>query len=161
MSARRIVPDNSVLIPAFFKETLVFGGNSFDLSRRSRRVAEAIRGGAVRAFAPDLLHQEFLEVAYRKARPRSGIPVIDLETMKEQFLAFASLRITAVPASELTSTALDLVRSADISPADSWYVACALHADAELWISHDHADKLVDKARSARAKVFTLTTDPF
>ena len=48
-----------------------------------------------------------------------------------------------------------------MSPSDSWYVACALESDAELWLSHSHADGLADKAAAAGCRVYTLAADRF
>ncbi|MGH7213512.1 MAG: type II toxin-antitoxin system VapC family toxin [Tepidisphaeraceae bacterium] len=161
MAERRIVPDNSVMIPAFFPETLPYRGNDFDLSARARPIAESIRLAEVVAFAPDALFQEFLDVAYRKARPRSGGSSIGFDELEQQFIAFAKLDITTVPAPELAATALDLVRNAEISPADSWYVACAIHTDAEIWVSHEHSDGLIEKAKKVHRAVHTLTAERF
>jgi hypothetical protein len=76
VSERRIVPDNSTMIPAFFHETLTVGGNPFDMSARARPIAEAIRLGRVNAFAPDALPIEFLDVAHRKAKPPNAAATI-------------------------------------------------------------------------------------
>ena len=65
------------------------------------------------------------------------------------------------PAAELATTALDLVRAHSISPVDSWYVACAIHAQAELWLSHAHDDGLAEKAQAAGAEVHLLTAEQF
>jgi hypothetical protein len=40
-----------------------------------------------------------------------------------------------------------LVFREKLSPPDSWYVAAAMHADAELWFSHEHQDGSVAIAR--------------
>jgi hypothetical protein len=60
---RMIVPDSSVMVPAFFPERLMVGGNPFDLSARARPVAAAILMREVEAFAPDVLIAEFLTTA--------------------------------------------------------------------------------------------------
>jgi predicted nucleic acid-binding protein len=149
------------MIPAFFRETLMVGGNPFDISARARPIAEAIRLGTVTAFAPDALPIEFLEVAHRKAKPRNAVATITAQEFENQFVRFMSLPITGVAAAELAAISLDLCNNAEISPADSWYVACAMLADAELWISHDHADGLVNKARAVHDRIYTLTTRRF
>jgi len=84
-----------------------------------------------------------------------------VEEFEAQFVSFMSLPITAIAATELAAISFDLCKNAEIAPPDSWYVACAILADAELWISHDHADGLVDKARAVHDRVYTLTTRRF
>lgn len=158
---RIIVPDCSVMIPAFFPERITIQGQEFDLSVRARRLETAIRHGVVRAIAPDLLLAEFLKVAWLKATDRRGSAVIEMADAQSQILRFFELPITPAPAAALAATALDLVRAHSIAPADSWYVACAIHSQAELWLSHAHDDGLAEKAEAAGVEVHLLTKEHF
>ena len=162
MPQQRInVPDCSAIIPAFFPERLVIEGCEFDLSARARRMETAIRHGVVRATAPDVLLAEFLKIAWLKATDRRGSPTIEIDDAQSQILRFFELPITPAPAAELAATALDLVRAHSIAPADSWYVACAIYAQAELWLSHAHEDGLAERAQAAGAEVHLLTAEQF
>lgn len=80
---RRIVPDNSVMIPAFFDETIIFRGNKFRLSRRASDLVGMIRARQVEAVAPEHLVYEFMKAAYRKTT--ESIPI---NTAHEQLLGF-------------------------------------------------------------------------
>src|SRR5438067_36565 len=51
--------------------------------------------------------------------------------------------------------------SLQISVADSWFLACAVYYDAELWLSHDHEDQFVQNARKIHRNVFTLLEHTF
>ncbi len=143
---RRIVPDNSVLMPAFFQEEFQFRGNRLDLTRRARPLADAIRMQRVDAFAPDFLIHEFLKQAMEKARPRDESPRLDLELVNTQVEQFQSLPITYIPCDELIEGTWRLAVDDHLSIADAWYVACAMHCDAELWLSHEHSDGLAEHA---------------
>lgn len=90
-----------------------------------------------------------------------GIGVKPMDRAEWSDLRFLELPITATPAAELAATALDLVRAHSIAPADSWYVACAIHAQAQLWLSHAHEDGLAEKAQAAGAEVHLLTAEQF
>jgi predicted nucleic acid-binding protein len=159
--ARLIVPDNSVMIPAFFPESLDRGGTPFDITARARPLAHAVRLRRVRAFAPGLLMEEFLKIAALKAAPRSGAASVEAADAEAHILDFATLPITYVPVQELLGVALDLVMREKIAAPDSWYVACAIVLGAELWISHEHEDGLVEKARRVHADVHVLTDERF
>jgi predicted nucleic acid-binding protein len=159
--SRRIVPDNSVMMPAFFREEVDHGGNPFDLTRRAKPIADAIRMNEVAAFAPDLLFHEFMKGTHDKVSSRGGRPEVDLETASKLVDSFQSLRITYVPASELAERAWDLMANHAISPHDSWYLACAIHTDAELWVSHEHRDGFPSNARKVHEQVHLLTEQRF
>lgn len=45
------------------------------------------------------------------------------------------------------------------SPPDAWTLATAIALDAELWLTHDHADGFVTAARELHPPVFTLASD--
>src|SRR5438552_1126628 len=81
---RRVVPDTSVMLPAYFKEILSVGGRDFDLTRPGRRIANAILTREVAAFAPDLLLVEFTKRAFEKLSTRSGSAPLDPETVTRQ-----------------------------------------------------------------------------
>jgi hypothetical protein len=102
-----------------------------------------------------------LKVAWLKAVDRTGGASIGVDDVQLQVLRFFELPITPFAAADLAATALDLVRSAQIAPPDSWYVACALLARAELWLSHPHGDGLAQKARDAGADVHILVDERF
>ena len=158
---RLIVPDCSVLIPAFFDERLLIGGNEFNLSARARPLEAAIRSRRVRAIAPDVLLSEFLKVALSKVAERSVPTPSELETVRGHILRFLQLPIGTCRGSEVAATAMDLVFSAAISPPDSWYVASAMYFRAELWLSHRHEDGLAAKAEDAGADVHLLSEERF
>jgi hypothetical protein len=49
-----------------------------------------------------------------------------------------------------------------VSPPDSWFLAAAIHTDAELWYSHRHQDGIVEQAEKLhRDRVFVLTERKF
>ena len=100
-------------------------------------------------------------MAYRKARPQGSARELSDDELTERYYSFLSLRITPIPASELAAAAFDLSVRGGIATADSWYVACAMFAGADLWVSHEHADGLIDAARRYHKRVFTLVTDRF
>src|SRR5438034_1210007 len=92
MAKRRIVPDASVILPAFFKEELDWQGSAFPISRRAADLVDAIRDRSVEAFAPELLRVEFLKGAVRK---RSEHPrQIDASLVQSKFREFMQLPIT-------------------------------------------------------------------
>ena len=154
---RRICPDNSVMIPAFFPEEINYRGNPFDTTRRAKPLADAIRAASVDAYAPDQLVYEFTKIAYRKTT--KGISV---EQATEQLQWFRHLRITRVPAGEIEDKAWELITEHGISPPDSWYLACAILYDAELWIqSREQRDHFGDNAWAIHDRVFFLTEHRF
>jgi len=158
---RRIVPDASVMVPAFFPEALEIDGRSTPLTPRARRFEAAIRSREVVAFAPGLLLHEFTKRAFQKTSGRSGTPVVSLDKVCVLVMDFLSLPITYVPMTEIADSAWELMATRSIPPPDSWYLACAMQYDAELWISHEHRDGVVQHARSAHEKVFLLTERGF
>ena len=158
---RLIVPDCSVMLPAFFPERLLIGNSDLDLSTRARPLEAAIRRRAVRAVAPDVLLAEFLKIAWSRAVDRSGGTTVSREEATRQILRFLQLPITAAAAADLSATALDLVASEGIAPFDSWYVACALQSRGEFWVSHRHADGLVERATASGVDVHVLSEESF
>lgn len=158
---RLIVPDCSVLIPAFFDERLLIGGNEFNLSARACPLEAAIRSRTVRAIAPDVLLSEFLKVAWSKVAERTIPTASEVESSRSHILRFLHLPIGTCRAGDVAATALDLVFSAAISPPDSWYVASAIYFGAELWLSHRHEDGLAAKAEDAGADVHLLSEERF
>jgi predicted nucleic acid-binding protein len=152
MARRRIVPDNSVLIAALFHEPL---------TPRATRVLTAIHCDEVVGYATDYLRHEFMSVVYDKATGRSRKERIDIVIAQQRVFDFLSIPLVYVPGEELDATRWDLIRNHSISPQDSWYVACAIHHDAELWISHQHRNGLIPSARRVHDKVFLLSEQPF
>jgi predicted nucleic acid-binding protein len=160
MPRRRIVADASVMLPAFFPEVLPYRGNQFDLTRRAKPIAEQIRSRLVEAFAPEHLRHEFIKRALGKASPRDGA-AIAFDQAVEQVREFLKLPIVYVPGSKLVEVVFTCVEASGVSVADGWYLACAMETKSELWISHEHADGLVEAAREHHDKVYLLTERTF
>lgn len=151
-SLRRIVPDNSVILPAFFNERIEIDGTTIYLTEKAQRLRTAILLREVEAFAPESLIEEFVKTA--GAKEEQGVPYEDISLAIKQFL---ELPIHFQSGKDLAEKALDLVREQGIEPADSWYVACAIYYEAEFWLSHRHSDGLAVRAASIhRGNVFTL-----
>jgi len=149
------------MLSAFFREELEIRERVHRLMPRALRVAAAIRSREVVAFAPEVLLPEFTSGALRKSSPRSGAPTIALDKVREQVLDFRRLPVTYVPAEEIADSAWELMAYKKITPPDSWYLACAMQNDAELWITHEQKDRFVEHARSVHQKVFLLTERRF
>jgi predicted nucleic acid-binding protein len=160
---RRIVPDASVLLPAYFRETLNVGGRTVELTPQARRLRAVIQTREVTAFAPDMLLYEFTHGARDKGVTRSGASGLSPEEIKQQFEDFLSLLpiIVWVAADALADDAWHLMTEEHLSPPDSWYLACARLHDAELWISHEHQDRFAEHARRFHPRVFLLSEDSF
>ena len=158
---RRIVPDASVILPGLFQETIQHRGNPFNLTQRAKPLVDAVRRRAVLARAPDVLIHEFTKWAHEKTSARKGAAGLDTSTVERQLFDFLSLEITYEPASRIARIAWGLMRNHQISPPDSWYLACAIRADAELWISHEHKDGFARNARKIHRKVHLLTEEKF
>jgi hypothetical protein len=159
---RRIVPDASVVLAARFPQTMV-GRELTNVSRRAVPLLNQIGVGAAIAFAPDQLLVEVMTIAYRICTERSGAKYVGLtrEHAENAVTETIKLPINYVPATTLAPIALDLVQSKRIPPPDSWYVACAIYHDAELWISHNHSDGLIERARAAFPQVHALSERSF
>ena len=158
---RRIVPDASVMLPAFFSEQIEHKGAGFDLTRSAKPIADAIRLRDVKAFAPDVLLPEFMGSAYRKCSPRRGRSEIALELADRQVSDFLLLPIVYVSSRDLAEDAWELARECGVPPPDSWYLACAMYYDAELWVSHSHEDRFPEQALKAWPRVYLLTERRF
>jgi hypothetical protein len=162
---RRIVPDTSVVLPGFFKEEL----HGLDLTRRALPLVHSIRSRAVIAFAPLQLLHEFMKRSYDKAFGRSSGELLDPQIVDNQVREFLKLDIDYWrahyddPAGPMAQAleAWQYAHSLRISVADSWFLACAVRYDAELWVSHEHEDGFVDKARKIHPKVHTLAAEAF
>ena len=150
MPRRRIIADTSVVVASLFEEVQ---------TRRAQRLIDAIQRQKLTAFAPHTLIVEFIKAASMKTSRRD--PVGESAIVDEQVHAFFDLcrGITLVRETEIQSEAWRLIRDESISPPDSWMLACAIHADAELWLTHDHSDGFVTAARSLHHSVFTLAQD--
>jgi len=147
------------MIPAFFAEEMSYQGNQLDLTRRSEPIVRAIRGRTVKAFAPEQLIAEFLKVAARKIR--DGVDGSVATTQMEEFSRLFDRTIQVTPMYGLIIAAWDACLNFSIPAPDSWYVACALACNAELWISHRQKDGIVDNARECGCVVRVLTEDAF
>ena len=156
---RRIVPDASVVVPAFFRETLKHRGADFDLSKRAEPLADAVLSRSVAAIAPEHLIHEFAKVAFRKTH--EGIEPDQAKEQLQRFLHLWDQAIRSEPMSRLAEKAWKLCTEDGIAPPDVWYLACAIEHEAELWISHKHKDGFADKARKVYKEVFVLTERSF
>lgn len=160
MRKRRIVPDASVMVPAFFREKLSYRGNDFDLSRRAAPVAEAILNRSVLTIAPGNLICEFVKTAHRKIS--EDISLAQASEQIEKFLYLLGQGVQTESTGILAGHAWRLCTECQISPPDSWYLACAILHDAELWLSSEIVqDRFVENARQVHNKVYTLTERSF
>ncbi|MEE9293544.1 MAG: hypothetical protein V3W34_01065 [Phycisphaerae bacterium] len=161
MAKLRIVADTSVMKAAYVRETLPYQGNPFDITRRATPILDAIRLKSVLAFAPETLPYEFFKSLYREAHPREVAPTIEVDVADLHALDFMRLRITYTPSDLIAASAWNLMREADIPPPDSWFVACAMYHDAELWFTHRQSDRVVENAQKQHRKTFVLTEKHF
>ena len=157
---RRIVPDASVILPAFFPEEVTMGGQTVDLSRLVEPLISDIACHEVIALAPHLLLHEFLKRAQEKCRGRSEGGLLPLADLRGPVAYFLALPIRRVDMHDLAEEAWRLMADGPFSASDSWYLACAKCHDAELWLSHEHRDGLVKYARREHPLVFTLAETP-
>ena len=104
---------------------------------------------------------EFTKTVIGSAWPRGDRSTIEPEDAKVQVERFLDLPIQYVPGKELSEHAWAYMTDYRLAPADSWYLACAVVYDAELWLSHAHADGFAEVARRIHEKVYTLTKDRF
>src|SRR5262249_24994396 len=136
--------------------------NDFNLSKRAEPLIDAVTRRTVVAFAPDALTYEIMKRLAGKISARAGWKRKEIDDVESQKESFLMLPITFVPAKELAARAWELMCKENLSPPDSWYVACAEQHHAELWVSHDHADGLVENARRILpGRVFMLTERKF
>ena len=142
-----VVPDSSVVVAALFQE---------DLSRPARRLFDSIERQEVAAWAPNHLICEFLSAAFQKQHSRGHLPHMPRYDVQERIALFFESAIRYIAETHLRELAWELMLDAGVSPPDSWMLACAIHMDAEIWISHDHADGFVKAAKGRYEKVFTL-----
>lgn len=155
---RRIVPDTSALVPAFFPDA------DSRINRRSSALLAAIQSGAAVAFAPDLLQAEFLKRALRRLDElaRASDHRDDAtEDVEAQWINFLRTRIIYTPAPQLAATAWDAACRHALPPPDSWFAACARHHDAELWLSHPPADRAGEHGRRYGVDVRYLSAETF
>ena len=134
--------------PAFFQETIKFHGRSLNLTQRASRVLAAVQIQEVVAFAPEILRYEFTN-SVRDRLWKNEHNKVDQDEIDAQVRDFFRLPVTYVPGDRLAEHAWRYMTELDVSPPDSWYLACAVVCDAELWISHDHADRLTELISTA------------
>ena len=161
MAQTRNVPDNPVMVPAFVREDDQPDGAAASLSRLAKPVADAIRLHRVKAFAPEQLHAEFLRIIREKALGRDSQQRLSSEQARDALRSFRELPITYLPSKQVAEEAERLTFECGISADDSWYVAAALAARAEFWMSHDHSDGLAEAARREGVAVRVLSRDRF
>jgi predicted nucleic acid-binding protein len=158
---RRIVPDASVILPAYLPEEVEIHGRTVDLSRLAKPLVSDITDHTIVALAPHLLLHEFLKRAQEKNRGRSEKALLPLEELVTAVDLFLALPVRRVDMHELAQDAWRLMTHGSFSAADSWYLACAIHHNAELWLSHEHQDGFVKHAREEHQLVFTLSETPY
>lgn len=158
VSIRRVVLDTSVFGLFYFPE-----GNR-QAARRAERAIIAVRHHAVVAFAPDALLAEFLKMTTRvlsDAR-RLGMDVDNAQIAAEaQWADFLQLPIIFTHALDLSSIAGDAALHHSVPAPDSWFLACSVWHEAELWFSHPHADRAGEWATRYGAEVRYLSETPF
>lgn len=155
---RRNVLDTSVVVPFLFPDEDL--KHIPGLRRRAQIVLAAVYSRRIVTSAPDLLAIEVMSVGRRliSGRGGSGMQPGDVLTQLDLFF---DLRIAFVPTVQLREEAWRLVLEHRLSLADAMHLACARYYDAELWISHDHADGFVGQARAARCDVHVLANERF
>ncbi len=158
---RSIVVDTSVVVPAYFPESITVGNRDIPLYSRAQRILNAIRINEALAFAPEILRFEFITTVNRKMSGYAGERQFDKAVAEEHVFDFWELPIIWVPGKSLDYVAWDLIQKHKIAPPDSYHLACAIVHDAELWISHEHKDGFAEHARAVHDKVYTLTRDDF
>lgn len=159
MPNRRIVPDASVVVSAFFPETMQYRGNPFPLTKRATDLTDAIRRRSVDAVAPEHLIYEFTKVAHRKWE-LEGVEIEVATRSIEEFLYMWGTAVRTEPMFGLAEKAWELSTQKEnkISPPDSWYLACAIANDAELWIATDEdKDHFATHAKVIYKEVYVLT----
>jgi len=147
MSLPRIVVDNSAILPAFFaeKENDIF--NAGLVTNRARALVNAIRMRRVDAFVPPSFYREFLNVSTRSLYEPGGRTHETTEAIREQWEDLLLLGLIPVRLDEIVHHSGILVFEDSCPAADAWYIAAAIHANARLWISHEHRDGLVAIAK--------------
>jgi len=150
MSRRVLVPDTSVLVAAHFPE---------QSSRQAERLVRAIYSQQVTAFAPCSASNEFLKTALEKCASRSSAQRVALQIATDQVQRFFQLGLTMISTYHLQEQAWVLMSEHQISPPDSWFLACAMMTNAELWLTHDHRDGFVEAARRVHNSDHTLDRD--
>ena len=158
---RRIIPDNSVLIAAFYPEVIQRDGKRISLTERARPLRTAMGESRVEAFAPYSLILEFMKVSRDKYSTRQGAGQITVEAADEALAEFLTLPIEYVSEFALAERAWELVRQHNLPPTDAWFLACAMEKQADLWLSHRQKDGFAQAARLVYDRVFLLTDDTF
>jgi predicted nucleic acid-binding protein len=153
---RIVVPDTSILIDALFETSAGIR------AKRARQFLAAVLNGSVVCKAPGVLWAELVTVAFdfRSGVRRHGTTPEIIDNQLELFLA---MKIVYIPSHSLARRAIELCQFSALSPTDSWYLAAAEVSDAELWISHEHADGFTARARAVYGdeNVFTLERNDF
>jgi predicted nucleic acid-binding protein len=143
MKLPRIVLDNSAALPAFFPEAESLHYDAGLVTNRAKSLIHAIGVGRVRAYVPASFFREFLNViSYPLFVP--GKKDADLkQQIQVQWENLLSLNLIVVQTKEIMHHSGILTFEDGCPAADSWYVAAAAHAHADLWMSHEHKDGLV------------------
>lgn len=158
MSLRRIVVDNSAMQPAFFPEPRSDHFDAGLVTNRARSLVNAVRLSRVRAYVPPSFFREFLNVALARLDARGGRTADDVDYVRAQWDDLLTLGLITVPLEEIVHHSGILALDEQCPPADAWYVAAAVHARADFWMSHEHSDGLV-AAASRHVKVRLLSKE--
>ena len=142
--------DTSVIVAAYFREPE---------SRRASTLVTAVETRKVTAYAPPALAFEFLKVAALKMSGHGGRARHSREDVESQVERFFALPLVPIGETFTREIAWGYIRDRAVFPPDSWMLATAVYRDAELWLTHDHADGFVTAARTLHPRVFTLTGD--
>lgn len=160
MSLPRIVVDNSAVIPAFLPEERNDHYDAGLVTNRSRRLVQAIRTRRVNAYVPPSFFREFLHVAVTRA-PQAGLRVAgSLERVRAHWEDLLTLDLIPVQLKNIIRRTGPLTFDDFCPPADSWYVAAAIDANATFWMSHKHNDDLFAVASKYVPVRLLSTTSP-
>ena len=158
MSRPRVVVDNSAILPAYIPEE---ENDLFDaglLNSRSRSLVAAIRRERVQAFVPPSFFREFLNVATKPLFKPGGRTESKSEEIQAHWEDLLILPLQTARLESIIGRSGELVFDAGCPAADAWYVAAAEHAQATLWMSHEHRDGLFEIA-SRHVAVRLLSRD--
>ena len=144
MSVRRVVVDNSALMPAFFPEPTSRLFDAKLVTNRALSLMQAIRLKEVVAYVPPSFYREFLNNVAVLLNERMSVTqrLALREDLVQHWNALLDLPLVTIDVRDIVWRAGDLSLREDCPSADSWYVAAAEHAKAKFWMSHRHRDGL-------------------
>ena len=113
----------------------------------------------MKGFAWPGLSNEFLKVLASKSFGREGRAYVPADLIESAATRYFDLRLISITDEGWTEEVWHLIRDERVSPPDAWPLATAIQLDAELWLTHDHADSFVSAARRLHPAVYTLAAD--